>query len=197
MAKLKYNKTLYKLRRLPELPGWYRYLQIFIGGIIAIALLVSLITPSEKKILIASNTGLSNNTQTDTYTPTPLDSSGSNEDSYGSDTSSTSIDTLTGETVSVSNVKLELAKNVALARYTGVWDKVRFSQSDSIDNDPSGLKPKIGKVYLLDSTSSNISFLIVVIKNPKIDSETGIQNTINLTLENGNWVFNPNSNAGL
>ena len=195
MAKLKYSKTLYKLRRLPELPDWYRYLQIFIGVIIAIVLLVSIITPSDKKNIIASNTELNSNTSTDTYTPTPLDGTGSDEDNSGAST--TTIETLTGESIIVATSKVELAKNVALARYTGVWDNVSFGQSDTIDNDPTGLKPKIGKIYLLDSTTSNISFLIVVIKNPKINSETGIQNTINLTLENGNWVFNPNSNAGL
>ena len=195
MAKLKYSKTLYKLRRLPELPDWYRYLQIFIGVIIAIVLLVSIITPSDKKNIIASNTELNSNTSTDTYTPTPLDGTGLDEDNSGAST--TTIETLTGESIIVATSKVELAKNVALARYTGVWDNVSFGQSDTIDNDPTGLKPKIGKIYLLDSTTSNISFLIVVIKNPKINSETGIQNTINLTLENGNWVFNPNSNAGL
>lgn len=195
MAKLKYSKTLYKLRRLPELPDWYRYLQIFIGVIIAIVLLVSIITPSDKKNIIASNTELNSNTSTDTYTPTPLDGTGSDEDNSGAST--TKIETLSGESIVVATSKVELAKNVALARYTGVWDNVSFGQSDTIDNDPTGLKPKIGKIYLLDSTSSNISFLVVVIKNPKINSETGIQNTINLTLENGNWVFNPNSNAGL
>ena len=188
MAKLKYSKTLYKLRRLPELPDWYRYLQIFIGVIIAIVLLVSIITPSDKKNIIASNTELNSNTSTDTYTPTPLDGTGLDEDNSGAST--TTIETLTGESIIVATSKVELAKNVALARYTGVWDNVSFGQSDTIDNDPTGLKPKIGKVYLLDSTSSNISFLIVVIKNPKINSETGIQNTINLTLENGNWVEN-------
>jgi len=196
MAKLKYSKTLYKLRRLPELPDWYRYLQIFIGVIIAVALLVSLIMPSEKKnIIIASNAELNSNTSNDTYTPTPLDGNGSTEDNSG--TSTTTIETLAGENIVVATSKVELAKNVALARYTGVWDKVSFGQSDSINNDPTGLKPKIGKIYILDSTSSNISFLIVVIKNPETNSDLGIQNTINLTLENGNWVFNPNSNAGL
>jgi hypothetical protein len=195
MAKLKYSKTLYKLRRLPELPDWYRYLQIFIGVIIAVVLLVSIITPSEKKNIIASNTELNSNSSTEDYTPTPIDSNGSNEDNSGAST--TTIDTLAGESIVVATSKIELAKNVALARYTGLWDKVSFGQNDSIDNDPTGLKPKIGKIYLLDSTSSNISFLIVVIKNPEANSELGIQNTINLTLENGNWVFNPNSNAGL
>jgi hypothetical protein len=195
MAKLKYSKTLYKLRRLPELPDWYRYLQIFIGVIIAVVLLVSIITPSEKKNNIASNTELNSNTSTEAYTPTPIDGNVSNEDNSG--TSTTTIDTLAGESIVVATSKIDLAKNVALARYTGVWDKVTFGQNDSIDNDPTGLKPKIGKIYLLDSTSSNISFLIVVIKNPETNSDLGIQNTINLTLENGNWVFNPNSNAGL
>ena len=195
MAKLKYSKTLYKLRRLPELPDWYRYLQIFIGVIIAVVLLVSIITPSEKKNIIASNTELNSNTSTEAYTPTPIDGNVSNEDNSG--TSTTTIDTLAGESIVVATSKIDLAKNVALARYTGLWDKVSFGQNDSIDNDPTGLKPKIGKIYLLDSTSSNISFLIVVIKNPEANSELGIQNTINLTLENGNWVFNPNSNAGL
>ena len=196
MAKLKYNKTIYKLRRVPELPDWYRYLQIFIGVIIAVVILVNLISPSSSKpkLITLADSEISSNSEN--YTPSPI----VNQEtviSNNSPTGTSSVETLSGEKVEIENSKLKLAQQVALASFSGKWEGVKFTQGDTVASKPTGLSPKIGKIYLVDSTPSEVSLLIVVIKDPKQNGKVGVQITVNLILENGNWVYSPSSNSGL
>ena len=196
MAKLKYNKTIYKLRRIPELPDWYRYLQIFIGVIIAVVILVNLISPSsaKSKLITLADNEISSNSEN--YTPSPI----VNQETIISDNSPTgtsSVETLSGEKIEIENSKLKLAQQVALASFSGKWEGVKFSQGSTVTSKPTGLSPKIGKIYLVDSTPSEVSLLIVVIKDPKQNGKVGVQITVNLILENGNWVYSPSSNSGL
>ena len=196
MAKLKYNKTIYKLRRIPELPDWYRYLQIFIGVIIAVVILVNLISPSsaKSKLITLADNEISSNSEN--YTPNPI----VNQETIISDNSPTgtsSVETLSGEKIEIENSKLKLAQQVALASFSGKWEGVKFSQGSTVTSKPTGLSPKIGKIYLVDSTPSEVSLLIVVIKDPKQNGKVGVQITVNLILENGNWVYSPSSNSGL
>jgi len=196
MAKLKYNKTIYKLRRIPELPDWYRYLQIFIGVIIAVVILVNLISPSSSKpkLITLADSEISSNSEN--YTPSPI----VNQEtviSNNSPTGTSSVETLSGEKVEIENSKLKLAQQVALASFSGKWEGVKFSQGSTVTSKPTGLSPKIGKIYLVDSTPSEVSLLIVVIKDPKQNGKVGVQITVNLILENGNWVYSPSSNSGL
>ena len=74
MAKLKYSKTLYKLRKQPELPDWYRYLQIFIGVVVAIAFLLHLISPSKHANTVNLVTNTITSSGVNTYKPTPVNS---------------------------------------------------------------------------------------------------------------------------
>ena len=198
MAKLKYSKTLYKLRKQPELPDWYRYLQIFIGVVVAIAFLLHLISPSKHANTVNLVTNTITSSGVNTYKPTPVNSNNNQENSNSTTNSSkTTLTTLSGTSVEVLSEQLSLAKEVALAKYTGNWDKVIFSPGESVTNQQTNLKPAIGKVYVADSTANSISFLVVVIKDPVRNAKLGVQLTINLTFNDGRWGFNPNSNAGL
>jgi len=195
MAKLKYNKTLMKLQRQPELPGWYFYMEVVAGLAIVIFIFASLAGGNTKH----STLNNFSNKPLPSQTLSPIVNSQIIKESNTSNMAKDSlvtVKTIAGNAVNVSYLAYQQARYVAIAKYTGDFALVNIAsgESEPTVNKPSQ-KVAIKSVYIVNMQSNFITFLVYVIPNL---SEKSIVAPITLHIDysGSQWEYSPKNNLG-